>query len=207
MQAEEVGMIDVLDASDDRLRLAVARATQQYGEDELFACIADADTILRTAAARALQAKGSRRVFDRVLPLAGHPRHNMREIAAFILGQLGTPDRPFAAESFPALGRLLDDPYWEVRRAAAAAVGSLSGPGCQAPRAVQDRVIALAADATPDVRTSVAVALGTIDDNRAKACLERLLDDEDQTVREDAQLGLELRAACGLDGGGRVAAE
>ena len=200
-------MIDVLDASDDRLRLAVARATQLYDEDELFACISDPHPILRTAAARALHAKGTRSVFERVLPLPEHPRYDMREIAAFVLGQLGTPDRPFAKESFPILGRLLDDAYWEVRRAAIGAIGSLSEPGRQAPPAIRERVLALAADPVPEVRTSVAVALGTIDDVGAKTCLEHLLDDEDQSVRDDARLGLELRAACGLDGGGRVAAE
>lgn len=200
-------MIDVLDASDDPLRLAVARGVRLYDEDELFACLTDTQPVLRTAAARALHARASRPVFDRVLPLTGHARHDMREIAAFILGQLGTADRPFAQESFPALGRLLDDAYWEVRRAAVGAIGSLSEPGRQAPRAVRDRVLALATDAAPDVRTSVSVALGTIDDPQARVCLERLLEDEDRRVREDAQLGLDIMEADRLDGGGRVAAE
>ena len=120
----------------------------------------------------------------------------MREIAAFILGQLGTPERPFAAESFPVLGRLLDDPYWEVRRAAAGAVGMLSGPGRQADPAIQGRLLDLAGDRVPDVRASVAAALGTIDDARARSRLERLLDDDDPQVRDDAELGLELLELC-----------
>lgn len=112
--------IDVLDASDDRLRLAVARALLTYGDDELLACIADPDSIVRTAAARTLHVRGGRSIFDHAIALADHPRYDMREIAAFILGQLGTPAYPFAAASFPVLGRLMEDPYWEVRRAAAA---------------------------------------------------------------------------------------
>lgn len=200
-------MIDVLDASDDLLRLAVARATMQYGEDELFRCIADPDPILRTSAARVLHVKGTRGIFDHALALTVHPRHDMREIGAFVLGQLGTPGRPFAEESFAALGPLLDDPYWEVRRAAAGAIGFLSDAGRQAPASVQDRLIALADDPMPDVRTSVAVALGTIDDPRAATCLERLLDDENPVVRDDAELGIELREGRGFDGDRRAAAE
>lgn len=194
LSAEEVGVIgiDVLDASDDRLRLAVARATMLYDDDELLACLADPEPILRTAAARRLHVRGTRRIFDHVLTLADHPRHDLREIAAFILGQLGMPDYPYADASFPVLGRLMDDPYWEVRRAAAGAVGALSGPGRQAAPSVRDRLVALAAADVPDVRASVAVALGTVDDPRARTCLERLLDDHDPVVRDDAELGLEL---------------
>lgn len=211
LPAEEIRVIgiDVLDASDDGLRLAVARAMRGYDEDELFACLADPDTILRTSAARALHVRGTRRSFDHVLALAGHPRYEMREIAAFVLGQLGTPAYPYAAGSFPILGRLMEDPYWEVRRAAAGAVGTLSGPGRQADVSVQGRLVALAVDKVPDVRASVAVALGMIDDPRARACLERLLDDDEPVVRDDAELGLEL---LDIDGDGeagheRVAAE
>lgn len=201
--------IDVLDASDDRLRLAVRRAVMGYQQDELFDCIADSDLILRTSAARELHVRGGQAIFDHVLALADHRRYDMREIAAFVLGQLGTPAYPYAAASFPVLGRLMEDPYWEVRRAAAGAVGTLSGPGRQADASVQGRLVALAVDAVPDVRASVAVALGMIDDPRARACLERLLDDDEPVVRDDAELGLELLDTDGDGEAGheRVAAE
>lgn len=190
MPAEEIDMIDTFDASDDRLRLAVARAVHEYGEDELFDCIADPDPIIRTTAARALHVHGSRAVFDRVLPLTRHPRHDMREVAVFVLAQLGTPKRPYADQTFPALLPLLNDPYWEVRRAAAQAVGCLSWV-VPIPADIRDRLLALATDEAADVRTAVAAALGSVDDPRTTACLLRLADDDDPVVRDDAESSLE----------------
>ena len=185
-------MIDTLDASDDRLRLAVARALSSYGEDELFDCLTDPDPILRTTAARILHTRGTRTVFDHVIGLADHPRRDMREIAAFVLGQLGLTGRPYARPSYPVLARLLDDPYWEVRRAAAGAVGTLA-EALQPPEGLRDRLFALATDDKADVRTAIAAALGSVDDPRTEACLARLADDDDPVVRDDAEFSLELR--------------
>lgn len=74
---------------------------------------------------------------------------------------------------------------------------------------MQDRLVALTDDDVPDVRASVAVALGMIDDPRARSCLERLLDDDEPVVRDDAELGLELLDLEDEDAAGheRVAAE
>jgi HEAT repeat protein len=131
----------------------------------------------------------------------------MREIGAFILSQLGTPEKPFADESFAALGPLLEDPYWEVRYAAAMAVGFLADADRQPPQAMRDRIIELARDESADVRAGVAVALGSIHHPVAAASLSRLLDDGDPGVQQDAELGLELRDVYGFDGGTRAAAE
>src|SRR4051812_89619 len=126
-------MLDAFDASHDRLRLAVHRAMLTYQEPEILDCLADPDPVVRTTAARVLHLRGGRAAFGHAMSLVRHPRFDMREIAAFVLGQLGSPECPYADQTFPALDELLRDPYFEVRSAAAGAIGSLASLGHQPP--------------------------------------------------------------------------
>jgi hypothetical protein len=114
------------DDSNDRLRVAVARALKSYSDADLMDELVDRNPVLRTAAARELHLRGGVHVFDRVKQLARAPRHEAREVAAFVLGQLGHPTCPFATDSFPILDTLLEDPYWEVRVQALVAIASLA---------------------------------------------------------------------------------
>ena len=64
-------------------------------------------------------------MFEHARQLATSKKKDDREIAAFILGQLGTPERPFKGESLPLLQKLCADRSAEVRETAVASLGHL----------------------------------------------------------------------------------
>lgn len=183
-------MIDEYDATHDGLRLAVARGVQTYSEQELLDALNDRNAILRTAAARQLHLRGDRHVFEKMKMLSVAPRHESREIAAFVLGQLGNPTCPFATESFPIFLSLLDDHYSEVRSAAIVGLASLSMLGKKLPANLIERIAAIANDEDPEVRATIANTIELVDRTLAENVLNKLKEDDDPGVRSAA------RSAC-----------
>lgn len=118
-----------IDISTDRsgtaLRMLVFQALKAYPTKALLPFLRDSDSIVRTAAARQLQVRGGSAVFEHARQLATSKKKDDREIAAFILGQLGTPERPFKGESLPLLQKLCADRSAEVRETAVASLGHL----------------------------------------------------------------------------------
>ena len=153
--------------------------------------LSDEDPLVRTLAGRELQLRGGEDVFRRVLAHCQAPDEALREVCAFVLGQLGTPERPFAGESFPVLVRLLDDEDVEVRATSAAALGHLVVG--EMPDVVLHRLLEAAEDEQAGVRSAVAVSLGgapnleAVSDALAKLCTDPVVD-----VRESAELSIEL---------------
>ena len=156
------------------------------------------DEDARYDAARVIARMG-RPVLDRALAWADDPRPRMREMACFILGQIGERDEQGVVvardpEGIPVLLRLLEtDPEAEVRSAAAAALGHHAAP------ATVPALVRAVSDPSEDVRFDVATALGSfywIEKNEdhhkgaAAAALLRLMDDEDEDVRDWATFGI-----------------
>ena len=156
-----------------------------YDVDELHRQLTSENEMRRFAAAKALQVKGDPHTFEFSVRLTRHDDPKLRAVAAFILGQLGTPGRPFKSKSTSELTILLsDDPVADVRAEAAAAIGHL-GPSSAA------RVLATVAnDEDPDVRASVAFALGRMKDERSTKELLRLTYDSNDEVRLWALIGI-----------------
>lgn len=184
-------MIDDLDASSSTLRLLVGQALRSWSIDALLGLLTDNDYIVRTAAARELQVRGESRVYEEVVKLKNDERTYVREICAFILGQLGTPDMPYRNNSWPLLLELLSDQAPEVRAAAAAALGHLCFDSM--PFEVERALILRSKDHDKDVRSCVAYALGNSSGSEdAKKVLYQLKEDEDPSVQTYAELGLDL---------------
>ncbi len=148
----------------------------------------DEDVVVRTAVARELQIRGERTAFDHVLPRCDDAHDFIREIAAFTLGQFGTPTYPFRSASIPKLAELaVGDSSPEVRAAAVAALGHL--------HAWESKEVLLraASDIDPDVRANAAVSLGRLGAlPDVIQALQKLLTDPNEEVREWAELGIEL---------------
>jgi HEAT repeat protein len=125
--------IDIgIDDEGHSLRLLVFNGLQAYPTQSLFQFLHDRNSIVRTAAARRLQTQPEvELVFAHVRSLAGFPNAYAREISAFVLGQLGTPRKPFKSESVPILVRLCGDRAHEVRIAALAALWHLQGTAAE----------------------------------------------------------------------------
>jgi HEAT repeat protein len=176
----------------DALRVAVARSLCNYTVEQLLLLLDERDPIIRTAAARELHIRGGEDVFERARILADHVRFDSREIAAFLLGQLGTPACPFAEKSKGILDKLLDDEYFETRAAAVAAIGSLSSLGYQPDETCRRSVVWLASDPHPDVRAAAAYALSVTHHSEAREALLALLEDEEAAVRDAAEFGVAM---------------
>jgi len=166
----------------DLLPSLLAKALANWSVDALFLSIDDPSEAVREAIARQLHVRGTSEVFDRALKLAHDEDPTKREMSAFILSQLGSPERPFAANSVPILLALCEDQYKDVRAAAAAAFGSLLPR--QSPDEVVARLLKMSEDDSPKVRAGVAFSLIMFSpDERTDAALEKLREDEDKTVR------------------------
>lgn len=172
-------MIDIgIDRPGHSTRLLVQQALGLYKPEALIHFLSDRDAIVRTAAARELQQRGGELALDEAKRLSLSRRGVDREIAAFLLGQLGTPKRPFRRQSLPVLSSLLFDKSAAVREAAAAALGHLRF------RAAVSVLIDASADPIAGVRSAVAFALTQFPgDELAQRCLLVLSKDRDKEVR------------------------
>jgi HEAT repeat protein len=181
-------MIDDKDISDSTLRFILWRALQSYSTQELLDLLLDEDPIVRTAAAKQLHLRSEPSIFNKAYELSLHQRDEVREISAFVLGQLGTPNQPYKERSIPILIALLNnDSSHEVRAAAAAALGHLN-----ANQATAD-LLKAARDPNDDVRTCVAFALGSLNPTKEiEEILNQLIADKNNDVKEWAELSLEL---------------
>ena len=183
-------MIDIsADRAGHSLRTLVWQALRGYRTDLLYQFLRDKDVIVRTIAARELQTRGTRKVYEYVSRHASDKSTVMREISAFVLGQLGTPDRPFRERSVPILVKLASsDQSPSVRAAAVSSLGHL-----RASRSLPV-VVDAAQDPSADVRTSAAVALGCLKrTTNSVRTLRKLVRDKDRGVREWAMWSLDLK--------------
>lgn len=180
-------MIDDENASSQSVRTLVAHALRSFPTRALLPILDDGNPLVRTAAARELQIRGERDALDHVLERVGDACADSREIAAFTLGQFGTPHYRYRDELVPALNALALDPAVDVRAAAIAGLGHL--------RAVESlsTIISASTDQSADVRASVAAALGTMGSSPVVVqALIALLEDDDESVRSWATLSREL---------------
>lgn len=160
---------------------------KNYNSDRLRTELSSHDELRRFAAAGELTIRGENETFTYASTLANMPEASFREVSARILGQLGTPNRPFLESSLPILCNLLQsDPDYQVRAAAAAALGHLGSSKSL------EYLICAVTDKEADVRKSVAFALGNICDERALNPLLTLTYDIDCDVACWAVIGLRL---------------
>ena len=185
-------MIDDLDSSASLLRLLVSQGLKSWPWEALLRASLDKSVIVRTAAARELHVRPEvDAIFERIIPMLGSRDAGTREIAAFILGQLGTPAMPRREGSFPHLATLLSDQSSSVRSVAVSSIGHLAHGGM--PKAIEDKLVALRDDASADVRAMVAYALGNSSGHgEAMITLEQLIRDPQPEVAEHASLGMDI---------------
>ncbi len=181
-------MIDDKDLSDSTLRFILWKALERYSTRDLLNFLYDHDPIVRTSAAKQLQLRGTPEIFRKVKLLCHHKTDTVREIAAFVLGQLGTPQFPFKKQSVSVLIKLLKkDSSHEVRAAAAAALGHLGS------NEAMESLLQSVHDKHDQVRTCVAFALGSmLPSTKVEDVLRKLSFDKKREVRSWARLSLDI---------------
>ncbi|SDG42073.1 HEAT repeat-containing protein [Sinosporangium album] len=154
----------------------------------------DPDGPIRWQAIADLQRRGDLATFTEARRLCAGQTTTERVLGVDILGQLGTPDRPFADRSLPILRFLAtceEDPI--VLYSVLIALGHLRD------RRALPTVIDLARHEDPRVRYGAAYALpnvvGTPPDPTGLAALRVLVEDGDDDVADWAALGLALTSA------------
>lgn len=191
-------MIDSLDASASLLRLLVSEGLKSWSSEALVEAAQDKSVIVRTAAVRELHARPDvDTIFGWAVSLVSSPKAETREIAAFLMGQLGSPAMPKREASYPYLTEMLDDKDEGVRASAASAIGHLSYQDM--PQFVERRLVTCARDRSKHVRAAVAYALGNSSGTgEAFAALQLLL--RDQHARSYAELGMNILSGRTHDG-------
>ena len=133
----------------------------------------------------ALAARGTQDVLDAMVELSADPEPETRELAAYVLGQLGTAAPALPAEQDAALSAMADrEADAEVLSAIACAFGHLGAPHGQA------WLLAQRAHEDPDVREAVAFALGGREGEDVMAALIELSGDASSGVRDWATFAL-----------------
>ena len=114
--------------NDTSLAIFANRYLDTLTTQDLIDLVDDPSPEVRTMIARKLQCRGTQDVFDFAELWSKSVSDYQREIAAFILGQLGClfdneKKYPFKLKSKPILMNLVNDRHYEVRAAAIAAFG------------------------------------------------------------------------------------
>lgn len=178
-------MLDDLDISDSALRRILWEALDGYSDEELLGFCRERDVILRTSAAKKLHLRDGVEIFNGAVGFCKETESDIREIGCFILGQLGTPRKPFAEKSLPVLISMSRDSCSAVRASAIAALGHLSVPDSLGV------ILGAINDHSASVRLSAAFALGGFFGEKVVNALNVLMEDEDVGVREWAEVSLD----------------
>lgn len=195
---------------------------KQKSNEELYEVIRQGGCDEKRAASSQLTTRGGSIIFLKAVEFCISSNSSIRAEGAFILGQLGTPERPFREESTPLLIDLLEkDQDDSVRASAAAALGhlrdSLAIPhlirsagdrsaevrfdtafalGCFNSPDVIASLITLSIDPDDDVRNWATFGIGTcldIDTNEIREALVARLSEDDSEIRGEALIGLAKR--------------
>jgi HEAT repeat protein len=179
---------DDLYAIGSDLWLLVFQALKSWDTIALYPLLEDEAAIVRCMVVDELRTRGEVDTFNRACSMCSDPREEIREQAAQILSQLGPSEAPapLRKQSVPFLLELLTrDPSPCVRSAAAAGFGHIA-----AHEEARRYLLEAAKDPSPEVRFSVAFALGGDHDPVATSALIELMDDSDEDVRDWATFGI-----------------
>ena len=177
---------------ENEIEILAFKGAETLSNNDLYNLLFDEDCRVRSIVAKVLQIKGDGDLFKKIVSLERDDRPFVRELCAFILGQYGTPDKPYKDLSVNTLISLTNDSCLDVKLSAVAALGHLYNDSIM-PDTAEDRLFTLASDGNSNVRMYVALALGSCANiNKAKDILLNLLQDNNKEVIEWAEVGLDI---------------
>ncbi|MDM1022259.1 HEAT repeat domain-containing protein [Acinetobacter sp. VNK23] len=179
--------------NDTTLAIFASRYLDTVTIQELINWLDDPSPEVRTLVARKLQCKGTIEVFDLSKEWAISEIDYQRELAAFILGQLGClfEDKyPFKSATKPILVNLVNDENSEVRAAAIAAFGHLYSEGLDED--IEKLILRYSNDPSLEVKISIAITLGNSSGNEQVRHVYQEYLNENGELAEWAEVGLEI---------------
>ncbi len=190
--------------------------------EDLFTVVLERPCDEKHAAASQLTVRGGEDVFEKAVEFCNSKDPNIRAEGAHVLGQIGTPGRPFKKEATPILINIfINDSSNIVRASAAASLGHIENKkvidvlskyvsdhdaqvrqnvafalGCYNLASVVNPLVELSKDENEEVRSWATFGLGTcidFDTNKIRNALFLRLSDENPEVRGEALIGLASR--------------
>lgn len=177
------------------LEMFASRYLDHVSTQELFQWIDDKDAEVRTLVARKMQCRGTDAIFKFAKKRTKSKKKYQREIAAFILGQLGclfegANKYPFKLQSKTLLMKLVGDKSKSVRAAAIAAFGHLYSENLD--QDIESLLIGCADDKSKSVRIALSLSLSASSGNKEIRRIYTKFLKAGGEVEEWAELGLEM---------------
>jgi HEAT repeat protein len=174
---------DGSDKDGHSLRMLLHVAIKQFPPEVAYDFLLDKDRLVARMAASRLMGERSlaERTFKYAVELAGGKNAWLRELAAFILGQLCAPDNPYKDRSVPFLESLAHDSEPAVRGAAIVSLGHLES------KASKDLILDALNDPDPGVVDCASYALWAIgktkaDEDKLRAAVNRFDEKTRKTI-------------------------
>ncbi|MFT3960593.1 hypothetical protein [Propionivibrio sp.] len=174
------------------LHILAWQRVRELTNAELLCFIRSKNTQVRDLIIREFHVRPSREVLEIALSLVNEKKAVARAAGYLILGQLGSPDRPFRNDSIPAIMKGIEsEKLPSVRCAIAYAIGHLAPPKIFHEQIIVGFLRYLDTK-NRSLQEAVAFAVaGLSPSDRLNQLIEVLLADGDQDIREWVEIGLE----------------
>lgn len=179
-------------SSESDLYILAWQRVKQLTNSELLCFVCSKDALVRDLVIQEFHVRPSREVFEIASALVHDKRARAREAGYLILGQLGSPDRPFRDESMPLIMQGLElERLVSAQCAIAFAIGHLVPPKALHGKIIDDLLRYLDGNRKSlQVAVAFAVAGLSISD-QLNRLLEKLLSDGNEDVKEWVEISLE----------------
>ncbi len=165
---------------------------KQLTNRELLCFICSKDALVRDLIIREFHLRPSREVFEIAVALIHDKRAQARESGYLILGQLGSPNRPFRDDSMPLIMLGLEsERSVSVQCAIACAIGHLEPPQSFHTKII-DGFLRYLDSNRKSLQLAIAFAVARLStSDQLDRLLEKLLSSGDPDVKEWVEIGLE----------------
>ncbi len=181
---------------DNYYDILAARGMMGNGIEEIYTSLSHEDYRIRSFAAQTIQVNyPTEKSFNIAKIMLGSSKIYEREIGAYILGQLGTPNMPFVKDSLPLLYQLFDDSSRQVVSVAISSVGHLwqyTTPSKD--NSIINKIINFTKHKSPNIRISSIMTLSSVYNREDIVLVLRniMANDINTDVQEWAEVALEI---------------
>lgn len=172
------------------------RYIKSLPDDELFILLDSDENVVRTLAAMTIQLRATDFLFHQVLTLQDAKPYYLREVCAYILGQIKVDKIEYLQQIPEVLFKLSQDKRLLVKSAAIYALGhfyAYHNETVPVSNDIYQMILSASKHKSAGIRSASAFSLSKMPDcEEVRQTLHRLLEDEDIDVQEWAEVALEI---------------